>query len=57
MSNHDVVHGGEVHAHWDTSIWPVVISFGILALTLSFMFQFVNPCPLPPFLRLAWVCR
>jgi cytochrome c oxidase subunit 3 len=41
MSNHEVAHGDGVHAHWDTSIWPFVISFGILALTLSFTFQFV----------------
>jgi cytochrome c oxidase subunit 3 len=29
------------HAHWDTSIWPFVISFGILPLALAFSFHFV----------------
>jgi len=41
MSSHDLAHGEGAHAHWDTSIWPFVISFGILALTLSFTLQFV----------------
>lgn len=45
MSNHDLAHDEVAHAHWDTSIWPVVISFGILALTFSFMFQFVYHMP------------
>ena len=34
-------HAHEAHAHWDTSIWPVVLSVGILLLTLAFMFNFV----------------
>lgn len=29
------------HAHWDTSVWPFVISFGILFLALAFSFKFV----------------
>ena len=41
MSSQELVHDEGAHAHWDTSIYPLVISFGILALTLSFMFQFV----------------
>ena len=39
----DVAHGA--HAHWDTSVWPMVISFGILALTIAFAFQFVYHLP------------
>jgi cytochrome c oxidase subunit 3 len=47
---HDVAHGAQhsgghaeehAHAHWDTSIWPFVISFGILFLALAFSFKFV----------------
>ena len=39
---HDAHHVEEhAHAHWDTSIWPFVISFGILALALAFSFKFV----------------
>ena len=38
---HHAAHGEAVHAHWDTSIWPFVISFGILALVLAFLFNFV----------------
>ncbi|MBI4987048.1 MAG: heme-copper oxidase subunit III [Rhodocyclales bacterium] len=34
-------HADAVHAHWDTSIWPFVISFGILGLGVAFTFQFV----------------
>lgn len=41
MSTHELVHDEGAHAHWDTSIYPLVISLGILALTISFMFQFV----------------
>jgi len=38
-SNHAVA---SHHAHWDTSIWPLVISFGILfMLPLAFAFHFV----------------
>lgn len=45
-SPHEAV--GTVHdvAHWDTSIWPFVISFGILfALPLAFCFNFVYHKP------------
>ena len=35
------VHAEHAHAHWDTSIWPFVISFGILALAIAFSFNFV----------------
>lgn len=35
------------HEHWDTSIWPLVISVGILfALPLAFSFKFVYHSPL-----------
>jgi cytochrome c oxidase subunit 3 len=52
MSNYEVAHGDSVHAHWDTSIWPFVISFGILALTLSFTLQFVYHLTFPSILAL-----
>ena len=32
---------GHAHAHWDTSVWPFVISFGILFLAVAFSFHFV----------------
>jgi hypothetical protein len=36
---HDAHHGeGHAHAHWDTSVWPFVISFGILFLAVAFSF-------------------
>ena len=40
---HDAHHGGGygAHAHWDTSIWPFVISFGIMFLAIAFSFKFV----------------
>ncbi len=50
MSPHDVAHAhhhnGDAHAHaghahWDTSIWPAVISIGILAWSLAFCLHFV----------------
>ncbi len=44
MSHHDTaVLGGEHgHAgHWEYSVWPFVISAGILALVIAFSFQFV----------------
>lgn len=35
------------HAHWETSYWPFVISFGILfAIPLAFSFHFVYHSPL-----------
>ncbi len=35
------------HEHWDTSIWPLVISVGILiALPLAFSFKFVYQLPI-----------
>ncbi|MFO1219815.1 MAG: heme-copper oxidase subunit III [Burkholderiaceae bacterium] len=42
--SHDAqaVHADHGHAgHWEWSVWPFVVSFGILALTLAFSFQFV----------------
>ena len=42
---HHAAHGEAAHAHWDTSVWPFVISFGILALVLSFSFNFVYHQP------------
>jgi cytochrome c oxidase subunit 3 len=44
MSGHEATHQAahhDAHDAWGTSIWPFVISFGILALALSFTFQFV----------------
>ena len=39
---HDAHHAEEhAHAHWDTSIYPFIISFGILALAVAFSFKFV----------------
>jgi heme/copper-type cytochrome/quinol oxidase subunit 3 len=39
---HDAHHGeAHAHAHWDTSVWPFVISFGILFLAVAFSFHFV----------------
>ena len=32
---------GHAHAHWDTSVWPFVISFGILFLAVAFSLHFV----------------
>lgn len=40
-AHHDAAHHDAGHAHWDTSVWPAVISFGILAWALAFSFQFV----------------
>ncbi|HMW63434.1 heme-copper oxidase subunit III [Accumulibacter sp.] len=40
VAHHDAHHGGH-HAHWDTSVWPAVISIGILAWSLAFSFHFV----------------
>ncbi len=37
MSDHAASH----EAHWDTSVWPLVISLGILFLSLAFMSHFV----------------
>jgi cytochrome c oxidase subunit 3 len=42
--SHEQVHpvdAGHAHAHWDTSIWPFIISFGILALAIAFSLHFV----------------
>lgn len=53
--SHDVgaIHGDGAHeAHWDWSVWPFVISFGILALALAFSFQFVYHSSLPAALAL-----
>lgn len=36
--HHDAAHD---HAHWDTSVWPFVISFGVLALAIAFSLHFV----------------
>ncbi len=52
MSSQELAHGEGAHAHWDTSIWPVVISFGILALMLSFMLHFVYHLPFAAILAL-----
>ncbi len=42
-THHAAVHGA---AHWDTSIWPFVISFGIFfALPIAFSFHFVYRQP------------
>jgi cytochrome c oxidase subunit 3 len=39
---HDAHHAeGHAHAHWDTSIYPFIISFGILFLAVAFSFKFV----------------
>ncbi len=39
---HDAHHGdAHAHAHWDTSVWPFVISFGILFLAVAFSLHFV----------------
>ncbi|MBL8478934.1 MAG: cytochrome c oxidase subunit 3, partial [Sterolibacteriaceae bacterium] len=39
---HEAHHGdAHAHAHWDTSVWPFVISFGILFLALAFSLHFV----------------
>lgn len=39
---HDAHHAeGHAHAHWDTSVWPFVISFGILFLAVAFSLHFV----------------
>lgn len=48
-------HGGEAvhhgrgghdgHEAWGTSVWPFVISFGVLALSVAFMLQFVYHKP------------
>jgi len=51
MSTQEVAHGG-AHAHWDTSIYPLVLSVGILALALSFTFQFVYHLPFAAILSL-----
>ena len=46
-TQHAAVHAAHGHAaHWDTSVWPFVISFGILfALPLAFSFHFVYHKP------------
>ena len=42
MSEHDAAHSHHAgHAHWDTSIWPAIISVGILAWSLAFSLHFV----------------
>ena len=39
-------HGGhDEHEAWGTSVWPFVISFGVLALSVAFMLQFVYHKP------------
>jgi len=39
---HDAHHAEEHgHAHWDTSVWPFVISFGIMFLAVAFSLHFV----------------
>jgi cytochrome c oxidase subunit 3 len=39
-------HGGhDEHEAWGTSVWPFVISFGVLALAVAFMLQFVYHKP------------
>ncbi len=45
---HDAYLSEAAHAHeWETSVWPFVISFGILALLpLAFIFHFVYQQPL-----------
>ncbi len=34
-------HAASHEAHWDTSVWPLVISLGILFLCVAFLFHFV----------------
>ena len=39
---HDAHHAeGHAHAHWDTSVWPFVISFGIMFVAVAFSLHFV----------------
>jgi cytochrome c oxidase subunit 3 len=45
-------HDDHAHAHWDTSIWPFVISFGILALAIAFSFNYVYHKPFAAVLSL-----
>ena len=45
-------HDEHVHAHWDTSIWPFVISFGILALAIAFSLNYVYHKPFAAVLSL-----
>ena len=49
MSQHDAAHHhaghAHAHAHWDYSIWPAIISIGVLAWSLAFCFQFVYHMP------------
>ncbi len=47
MPHHEhAEHGGHAHAgHWEYSVWPFVISFGILALVIAFSFKFVYHSP------------
>jgi cytochrome c oxidase subunit III len=52
MSNYEVAHGDSVHAHWDTSIYPVVLSLGVLALCTAFMLMFVYHLPLAAIIAL-----
>lgn len=52
MSNHDVAHADVGHAHWDTSVWPVVICLSILSLALAFNFQFVYHASFPAVIAL-----
>lgn len=40
-AHHGDGHSAHAHAHWDTSVWPFVISFGILFLSISFTLHFV----------------
>ncbi|MBK6400497.1 MAG: hypothetical protein IPF74_00435 [Rhodocyclaceae bacterium] len=51
-------HGGhDGHEAWGTSVWPFVISFGVLALAAAFMFQLCSPCRRRGGLHSAWVSR
>ncbi|HMX16734.1 MAG TPA: heme-copper oxidase subunit III [Rhodocyclaceae bacterium] len=53
---HEHAHGGHhdaAHAHWDTSVWPFVISFGILfMLPIAFAFHFAYHMPFAAILSL-----
>jgi cytochrome c oxidase subunit 3 len=41
-----VANAGTHPAHWETSVWPLVIGLGILLLPLAFAFHFVYHMPL-----------
>jgi cytochrome c oxidase subunit 3 len=52
MSEHSP-HAAVQHPHWETSVWPLAISFGILfALPVAFAFHFVYKLSLPAVISL-----